>query len=92
MVNKSNDFIAELLSEAPETVDSLKDKQRLFKESPLVSTQQLAQHLDISERLITELVGKGFIPKVSRGRFNLFEATAGYVRYTKQLCIKKLII
>jgi len=57
-------------------------------DATVIKTQQLALHLNLSERRVQQLVAEG-LPVKGRGRFDVIEASAWYVRYLQRALEKR---
>lgn len=75
----------------PTSVEELRRLANLFNKSPLVTTKQLGEMLDISERRILQLVEEGAFIKKERNEFNLYESIHNYIQYLRRMKIRKAL-
>jgi len=52
------------------------------------TAKELAEILDITDRRVQQLSKLGVIPKVARGRYPLFTAIHGYIKYLRELSLE----
>ena len=52
------------------------------------TAKELSEILDITDRRVQQLSKLGVIPKVARGRYPLFKAIHGYIKYLRELSLE----
>ena len=74
---------------APVNTESLRRLAEWFDESPIVTTKQLAETLELTDRRVLQLVEEGFLFKKERNTFNLYECLHNFIKYKKWMIIKE---
>jgi phage terminase Nu1 subunit (DNA packaging protein) len=63
-----------------------------MSDQPVYPAKVIASLFDITERRVQQLVAQGVIPKTERGRYELFPAVQGYIKFLRERKLSEAVV